>query len=90
MPGLDRAQILPESELPNADELLAEGQRLARTVTVGPCSFLTAYGVRSIDTKPFFGQAANLSYTTTCAIMGSDGTSEITTMWRRICLDCKE
>jgi hypothetical protein len=74
MPGLDRAQILPESELPNADELLAEGQRLARTVTVGPCSFLTAYGVRSIDTnKPFLGQAVNLSYTTTCAIMNSRG-----------------
>jgi len=57
MPGLDRAQTLPESELPNADELLAEGQQLARTVTVGPCSFLTVYGVRSNDTnKPFLGR----------------------------------
>jgi len=47
MPGLDRAQILPEPELPEAAELLAEGQRLAQTVTVGPCPFLSAYGVRS-------------------------------------------
>jgi len=47
MPGLDRAQILPELELPDPAQLLAEGQRLARTVTVGPCPFLSAYGVRS-------------------------------------------
>jgi len=44
---LDRAQILPEPELPDASELLAEGRRLARTVTVGPCPFLTAYRVQS-------------------------------------------
>ena len=47
MPGLDRAQILPESALPEAEDLLAEGQRLARTVTVGPCPFLTAHDVPS-------------------------------------------
>ena len=47
MPGLNRAQILPESELPEADELLAEGRRLARTVTVGPCPFLSIYNVQS-------------------------------------------
>jgi methylmalonyl-CoA mutase cobalamin-binding subunit len=47
MPGLHRAQILPEPELPDPAQLLAEGQRLSRTVTVGPCPFLSAYGVRS-------------------------------------------
>ena len=47
MPGLHRAQILPEPELPDPTQLLAEGRRLARTVTVGPCPFLSAYGVRS-------------------------------------------
>lgn len=47
MPGLNRAQILPEPELPDADELLAEGRRLARTVTVGPCPFLSTYDVQS-------------------------------------------
>jgi len=47
MPGLDRAQILPEPALPQAEDLLAEGQRLARTVTVGPCPFLTACDVSS-------------------------------------------
>ena len=47
MPGLDRAQILPEPELPDAAELLAEGRQLARTVTVGSCPFLDTYGVRS-------------------------------------------
>lgn len=47
MPGLNRAQILPEPELPEADELLAEGQRLAPTVTIGPCPFLGTYEVQS-------------------------------------------
>lgn len=47
MPGLNRAQILPEPELPAASELLAEGRRLAQAVTVGPCSFLETYGVHS-------------------------------------------
>jgi len=44
---LDRAHILPEPELPQAAELLAEGRRLARTVTAGPCPFLVTYGVRT-------------------------------------------
>ena len=47
MPGLDRGQILPEPELPEAAELLAEGRRMAQTVTVGTCPFLETYGVRS-------------------------------------------
>jgi methylmalonyl-CoA mutase cobalamin-binding domain/chain len=45
--GLERAQVLPEPELPDADELMAEGRRLARTVSVGSCPFLQTYGVRS-------------------------------------------
>jgi methylmalonyl-CoA mutase cobalamin-binding subunit len=44
---LDRALILPEPDLPDAADLLAEGQQLARTVGVGPCPFLRSYGVRS-------------------------------------------
>ena len=47
MPHLDRAHILPEPELPDVAELLAEGRRLAQTVTVGSCPFLETYGVRS-------------------------------------------
>jgi methylmalonyl-CoA mutase cobalamin-binding subunit len=47
MPGLDRAHILPEPELPDAAELLAEGRKLARTATVGSCPFLSDHGVRS-------------------------------------------
>ena len=47
MSGLDRRQILPEPELPAVAELLAEGRRLARTVTVGDCPFLNDHNVRS-------------------------------------------
>ena len=47
MDDLDRASILPERELPDADSLLAEGRHLARTVRVGPCPFLTEYAVAS-------------------------------------------
>ena len=47
MPPFDRAHILPEPDLPDSAELLAEGRRLARTVSVGSCPFLTAYDVRS-------------------------------------------
>jgi len=43
MHRLDRSQILPEPELPAAADLLAEGRRLARAVTVGPSPFLSAY-----------------------------------------------
>ena len=47
MPGLERARIFPEPELPDSAQLLAEGRRLARTVTVGSCPFLSTYGVPS-------------------------------------------
>lgn len=47
MAGLDRSTILPEPELPDASELLAEGRRLAQTITVGRCPFLTTYEVSS-------------------------------------------
>ncbi len=47
MPQLDRARILPEPELPPVAELLSEGRRLAASVTVGSCPFLSTYGVRS-------------------------------------------
>ncbi|SMF72471.1 B12 binding domain-containing protein [Tistlia consotensis] len=40
-----RAEILPEPELPRATELLAEGRRLARDWTVGPCPFLAEAAV---------------------------------------------
>ena len=43
MSGLNRAQILPEPELPDVDELLVEGRRLARTAAVGPCPFLMQF-----------------------------------------------
>jgi len=46
-PALDRAQVFPEKELPDAAELLAEGRRLARTITVGRCPFLNTYAVPS-------------------------------------------
>jgi hypothetical protein len=45
--GLDRSLILPEPKLPDAAELLAEGRRLAQTVTTGSCPFLTTYDVPS-------------------------------------------
>ena len=45
--ALDRAQILPEPELPSFADLQSEGRRLAQTVTVGDCPFLSAYAVRS-------------------------------------------
>ena len=47
MAALDRSTILPEADLPNGAELLAEGRRLARTFTVGRCPFLTTHGVSS-------------------------------------------
>lgn len=46
-PPLTRQQLLPEPELPASPELLAAGRRLAQSVTVGACPFLTAYGVAS-------------------------------------------
>jgi len=47
MNALDRTWILPEAELPSASVLLDEGRRLARTVRVGPCPFLTEFHVGS-------------------------------------------
>ncbi|MGA2082527.1 MAG: cobalamin-dependent protein [Holophaga sp.] len=47
MQSLDRAWILPEPELPDAGALLAEGRKLAESVQVGPCPFLSEWGVRS-------------------------------------------
>ncbi len=47
MAGLDRSTILPEPELPDGFELLAEGRRLAQTFKVGRCPFLTTHGVAS-------------------------------------------
>ncbi len=47
MTGIDRGLLLPERELPRAAELLAEGRRLAGSVSVQPCPFLKHYGVQS-------------------------------------------
>jgi methylmalonyl-CoA mutase cobalamin-binding subunit len=45
--SFSRSHILPEQELPDAAKLIAEGRRLAGTVTVGDCPFLAEHGVRS-------------------------------------------
>jgi methylmalonyl-CoA mutase cobalamin-binding subunit len=42
-----RSDILPELELPRASDLIAEGQRLARSNRVGSCPFLKQYGIGS-------------------------------------------
>ena len=47
MPNLDRAQILPEVDLPAVNELLREGKQMNSSVTVGSCPFLTTNDVRS-------------------------------------------
>ena len=47
MADLDRSTILPEPDLPDGSELLAEGRRLAQTFTVGRCPFLSTHGVSS-------------------------------------------
>ena len=44
---LDRAWIFPESNLPDAQALIAEGRKTAETVTVGRSPFLETYGVAS-------------------------------------------
>src|SRR5229473_1295189 len=44
---LDRAQIFPERELPDAQALIAEGRKMAATVTVGRSPFLATYAVGS-------------------------------------------
>lgn len=40
--ALARAVLLPEPELPDAVDLMAEGRKLARTIGVGPSPFLAA------------------------------------------------
>jgi methylmalonyl-CoA mutase cobalamin-binding domain/chain len=47
MPSVDRSQVFPEPELPDATELVAEGRGMAQSVQVGSCPFLTEYYVRS-------------------------------------------
>ncbi len=47
MPSLDRAQILPEADLPDINELLREGKQISSSVTVKTCPFLTTNDVRS-------------------------------------------
>ena len=37
---LTRATVFPESELPDASALLAEGRQLANGTAIGPCPFL--------------------------------------------------
>ena len=44
---LDRAWIFPETELPDAQALIAEGRKTAETVKVGRSPFLESYGVSS-------------------------------------------
>jgi methylmalonyl-CoA mutase cobalamin-binding subunit len=44
---LDRAEIFPEKELPDAQALIAEGRKMAETVRVGRSPFLKTYGVKS-------------------------------------------
>lgn len=47
MPNFQRTHILPETNLPDANELIAQGQELAKTVRVQPGPFLQKYGVAS-------------------------------------------
>jgi hypothetical protein len=47
MEPLSRNRLFPESHLPDAAELIAEGRERAGTVRVGSCPFLAHYGVRS-------------------------------------------
>ncbi|HXP76197.1 MAG TPA: hypothetical protein VN823_18800 [Stellaceae bacterium] len=48
MPGqIDRARIFPEAELPDAQALIAEGRKTAKTIKVGTSPFLETFGVGS-------------------------------------------
>jgi len=47
MLSLDRNQILPETDLPDVNELLGEADQLSQTVNLGSCPFLTTYDVKS-------------------------------------------
>ena len=44
---LDRSDIFPEPELPECAALVAEGRRLATSITVGACAFLEHHRVAS-------------------------------------------
>lgn len=45
--SFDRALLLPEPELPDIAELIAEGRKLAKSVSPGRSAFLEHYGVSS-------------------------------------------
>ena len=47
VPVLRRSDILPEPNLPQSDQLIAEGRRLAKDYAVGPCPFLREHRIRS-------------------------------------------
>ena len=47
MSELDRTAILTEHELPDANDLIAKGRRLAESIALGSCPFLADYGVES-------------------------------------------
>ena len=47
MSEFQRARILPETNLPDANELIAQGKQLAKTVQVQPGPFLQKYNVAS-------------------------------------------
>jgi len=47
MKALDRADVLPEVQLPRGADILAQGRRAAERITVGRSPFLEHYGVRS-------------------------------------------
>ncbi|MFX0125560.1 MAG: cobalamin-dependent protein [Candidatus Hodarchaeota archaeon] len=47
MLSLERSQILPETDLPDINKLLGEGERLSQNVNLGSCPFLTTYDVKS-------------------------------------------
>ena len=47
MSGLERSSIFTEQELPDAADLLTEGMRLAESMAIGTCPFLTDHGVSS-------------------------------------------
>jgi hypothetical protein len=47
MAVLKREEIFPETALPDAAALIAEGRKMAETVKVGRSPFLETYGVPS-------------------------------------------
>ncbi|MFW9905454.1 MAG: cobalamin-dependent protein [Candidatus Thorarchaeota archaeon] len=47
MVNLDRNLVLPETDLPNIDELLGEGELLGNDINLGSCPFLTLHDIDS-------------------------------------------